>query len=131
VSDADPRVALIRDAFAAFQSRDAESVAAFLHPAVESHVAPPLLNSGTWDGLVGFLEMTTGWEEAFGSVTYDIRATESLGERVVLVSVHQDATGAGSGVPVELDVYFLIEFEGDQAIRFQVHADRESALAAV
>jgi hypothetical protein len=32
---------------------------------------------------------------------------------------------------VVLDVYFLIEFEGEQATRFQIHAERESALAAV
>lgn len=128
---ADARDALIRDAFASFEARDVEGLTSFLHADVESRVMPPLLNTGTWNGYSGFVQMTVGWEDAFGKITYDVRGIEPIDERNVLVAVHQEATGAGSGVPVVLDVVFLIEFQGDQAIRFQVHADRESALAAV
>ena len=111
--------------------RDVAGLAAFLHPDVECRVAPPLLNVGTWNGYAGFTQMTAAWEEAFGEITYGITGFEPVDDRNILVAVHQAATGAGSGVPVVLDVYFLIEFEGDQATRFQIHADRESALAAV
>jgi ketosteroid isomerase-like protein len=131
VSAEDPRFALIRDAFAAFESRDVAGLASFLHPEVESRVFPPLLNTGTWQGYPGFAEMTTGWEDAFGEITYAITGFEPVDDRNILVAVHQEATGAGSGVPVVLDVWFLIEFEGEQVVRFQIHAGRESALAAV
>lgn len=131
MSAEDPRFTLIRDAFASFESRDVAGLASFLHPEVESRVFPPLLNTGTWQGYPGFVEMTSGWEEAFGEITYGITGFEPVDDRNILVAVHQEATGAGSGVPVVLDVYFLIEFERDQATRFQIHADRESALAAV
>jgi ketosteroid isomerase-like protein len=127
----DPRIPLVEDAFEAFQSRDLERVAGFLHPEVESHVAPPLMNAGTWQGAGGFLEMTAGWEEAFGSVRYEIRRFELLDEHNLLVDVHQEAVGAGSGVPVALDVIFLIEMVDERAVRFQIHPDREKALAAV
>jgi ketosteroid isomerase-like protein len=130
VSAEDPRFALVRDAFDSFEARDVEGVAAFLHPEVESRVFPPLLNTGAWQGYAGFVQMTSGWESAFGSIRYDERGMEALDDRHVLVAVHQTATGAGSGVPVELDVFFLIEFEGEQVIRFQIHASRESAVAA-
>ena len=103
----------------------------YSHPEVESRVFPPLLNVGTWHGYAGFAEMTAGWESAFGEIRYDERGMEAPDERHVLVTVHQTATGAGSGVPVELDVFFLVEFEGDQAIRFQIHADRDSALESI
>jgi ketosteroid isomerase-like protein len=131
VSEEDPRFGLVRDAFTAFEARDIQGLTAFLHPEVESLVAPPLMNTGVWHGYVGFAEMTTEWESAFGSIDYDEQGIEALDERHVLVAVHQTATGAGSGVPVELDVVFLIEFEGEQAIRFQIHTTRESAMAAI
>ena len=125
----DPRPKLIRDAFTAFAERDAAALAGFLHPEVESRVFPPLMNAGTWQGPLGFVEMTAGWEEAFGTITYDVRGIELLDERHALVDVHQTAIGASSGVSVELDVCFLVEFRGAQAIRFQIHDSRESAAA--
>jgi ketosteroid isomerase-like protein len=127
----DPRVGLIENAFEAFEARDVVGLGDFLHPKVECRVWPPLMNVGTWQGYAGFVQMTAGWEEAFGRIAYEVRGTEIVDDRNVFVAVHQTATGAGSGVPVELDVYFLVEFEGEQAVRFQVHANRESAEAAV
>jgi ketosteroid isomerase-like protein len=127
----DRRFHLVRDAFDAFQARDVEGLTAFLHPEIESRVLPPLLNTGIWHGYEGFIEMTGEWESAFGEIQYDERGIQAVDDRNVIVAVHQTATGAGSGVPVELDVVFLIEFEGDRAIRFQIHAERDSALAAI
>lgn len=128
---ADARPELIRNAFVAFEARDVQGLAGFLHPEVESRVVPPLLNTGTWHGYAGFVEMTAGWEEAFGSITYELQDIELVDDRNAFVAVRQEATGAGSGVPVSLDVYFLVEFEGEQAVRFQIHANRDSAVAAV
>jgi ketosteroid isomerase-like protein len=127
----DRRVELIREAFANFEARDVEGLVAFLHPAVRCKVNPPLLNVGEWQGYEGFVRMTQGWEDAFGQISYDIREIELPDERHALISVHQSATGAGSGVPVALDVYFLVEFDGERAVRFEVHANRDSAEAAL
>ena len=127
----DARPALIRKAFADFEARSVEGLAAFLHPDVVSRVVSPLLNVGVWHGPAGFVEMNRSWAEAFGGIHYEITEIELIGERNALVGVHQEGIGAGSGVPVESDVCFLIEFEGDRAIRFEVHASRESAAAAI
>jgi hypothetical protein len=127
----DRRDELIREAFANFAARDLPGLARFLHPEVECRVAPPLMNAGEWRGPAGFMEMVAGWEEAFGEIKYEIRGIELVDDRNTFVEVHQEATGAGSGVPVGLDVYFLIEFEAEQAIRFQIHPNRDSAVAAM
>jgi len=127
----DPRIALIQNAFRDFQARDAEAVIDFLEPEIRCRVHPPLMNVGEWHGYAGFVQMTAGWEEAFGEIAYDVRGIELPDERNALVAVHQSATGAGSGVPVELDVYFLFEFEGERCSRFEIHATRESAVAAL
>lgn len=131
MNDPDPRIALIEAAFAAFAERDVNGLADFLHPDVVSHVASPLLNTGTWHGLAGFAEMVASWHEPFGELRYHLRDIELVDERHALVAAHQEGTGAQSGVPVELDVVYLLEFEGKQAIRLQVHASREAALAAI
>ena len=127
----DRRVALIRQAFADFEARNVAGLGRFLHPEVESHVAPSLLNSGRWHGPAGFVEMVQGWEDVWGEITYTLEEIEPIDARNLLVHVHQEATGAGSGVPVANDVVYLIEIEGEQAMRFEIHSDRESALAAI
>jgi ketosteroid isomerase-like protein len=127
----DPRPRLVEQAFADYRARNMAGLVAFLHPEIESHVSASLANSGTFQGVAGFVAMNAGWEEAFQNVRYEIRDIDLLDDRNALVEVHQEAEGAGSGVPVELDVVFLIEFEGEQAIRFRIHANREEALAAV
>jgi SnoaL-like domain len=124
----DPRIALIEGAFRDFEQRDVEGLTAFLHPEVRCRVHPPLMNVGEWHGYPGFVQMTLGWEEAFGEITYALGEIELPDERHALVACRQSATGAGSGVPVTLDVYFLVEFEGERAVRFEIHANRDSAL---
>jgi hypothetical protein len=127
----DPRIALIKQAFADFEARNVAGLAGFLHPEVESHVAPSLLNSGRWHGPSGFVEMVQGWEDVWGEITYTLGEIELIDARNVIVHSHQEATGAGSGVPVANDVVYLVEIEGEQAIRFEIHSDREGALAAI
>jgi hypothetical protein len=128
---ADPRVALIRKAFEDFAERDVQGLTKFLHPEVETRVFPPLLNVDTWIGPAGFADMALGWQEAFDEIRYEILEVELPDDRNALISVHQAAIGAGSGVPVELDVWFLVEFEGDRAIRFQIHPTHDSASGQV
>jgi hypothetical protein len=127
----DPRIALIQKAFTDFEERNVEGLIEFLAPEVRSRVHPPLMNVGEWHGFEGFAQMAAGWEEAFGEITYGLGEIELPDERIALVAVHQSATGAGSGVPVELDVYFLIEFDGERVVRFEIHANRDSAVAAL
>ena len=127
----DPRLALIHSAFEDFEARNVEGLVGFLHPEVRCRVHPPLMNVGEWDGFEGFAQMASGWEEAFGEISYELREIELPDDRSALIAVHQSATGAGSGVPVELDVYFLIEFDGERAARFEIHANRDSAVAAL
>ena len=127
----DRRLGLIKQAFADFEARNVAGLGRFLHPEVESHVAPSLLNAGRWHGPSGFVEMVQGWEDVWGEITYTLGEIEPIDARNVIVHVHQEATGAGSGVRVENDVVYLIEFEGEQAIRFEIHSDREAAVAAV
>ncbi len=52
-------------------------------------------------------------------------------EHHVIAEVHQEAVGAGSGVPVEMTLYYLFEIRNGRAVRLHMYPDREAALCAV
>jgi ketosteroid isomerase-like protein len=131
VSGHEGNLELVRSAFQAFDAGDVGGVLATLHPEVECHVSPRMMNSGTWQGVDGYLEMTEAWFEAFEDLRYEVFELEALDDRHVLASSHQVARGRESGVPVEMDVVFLFEVEDGCARRFHVYPDRESANAAI
>ena len=122
---------LVRSAFEAFGAGDVGGVLATLDAEVECHVSPRMMNSGTWQGVDGYLEMTEAWFEAFDDLRYEIFELEAHDDRHVLASAHQVAKGRESGVPVEMDVVFLFEVEDGRARRFHIYPDRESAKAAL
>ena len=124
-------IELAREGLEAFNRGDADTVMSFLHPEIETHVNPNMMNGGTWHGLDGFAEGISGWNDAWENLNFEITETEAVDERNVLVHVHQTAVGRESGVPVEMDAVLLFEVEGERARRFHVHPDRESALDAV
>ena len=131
MSEREPNLDLVRSAFEAFDASDVSGVLATLHPEVECHVAPPMMNSGTWHGVEGYLEMTGAWFEAFEDLRYEIFELEAPDDRHVLASTHQVAKGRESGVPVEMDVVFLFEIDDGRARRFHVYPDHGSAVAAL
>ena len=126
----DPRVGLIEAAIEAFNTEDVASFLDFIHPEVESRVAPGLGNPGSHEGVEGFGAMMADWSEAWSENRIELEEVELVDDSVALALTRQTAVGAGSGVPVTFSTVFLVEFEGERAIRFEIHPDRESALAA-
>jgi ketosteroid isomerase-like protein len=124
-------IARLRAGVEAFNFDDEAAVLEFLHPDVESKVAPGLMNTGTWRGHEGYREMITGWNEAWGDNDTRVIAVDAPDENHVIAEVHQTATGSLSGVPVEMTVFYVCEVRDGKAVRFHIYADRESALEAV
>ena len=60
-----------------------------------------------------------------------MRSIETPDEHHVLVEAQQTATGRASGVPVELLTYFLFEVHDEVSTRYELHASREDAIAAI
>jgi ketosteroid isomerase-like protein len=131
MSERERNLELVRSAFEAFDASDTPRLVSTLHPEVECHVSPRMMNSGTWHGVDGYLEMTGAWFEAWEGLRYEVIDLETPDDRHVLATMRQIAKGRGSGVPVEMDVVFLFEVDDGRARRFHVHPDRESALAAL
>jgi len=131
MSEQDARLELLKQGVEAFNRGDAEPVLAILGPDVETHIDGRLMNPGTRRGHEGYLEMVTVWTEAWGSVDAEIVDVSEPDERHLLTEVHQRAVGVGSGVPVEMNLFWLFEFDGALVTRFHMYPDRESALAAI
>ena len=121
----------LAEGMGAFNRGDADAVLAIFDPDVETHIDPRLMNPGTRRGHDGYLEMVGAWNEAWGSIEVELVDVSEPDERHVLTEVRQRATGAGSGVPVEMSLFWLFEFHGDLVTRFHMYPDRDSALAAV
>jgi len=90
---------------------------------------PPLPEAGTYHGpeaisgyMRGFLET---WDRAIIEGEDFIAAGDN-----VLVSVHQQATGTGSGAPVEMRYFQVWSFRGDTVLRLESISDRSDALEA-
>ncbi len=122
---------LTRRGFDAYNSGDYESVIALLHPDVELGADHELLNSGTFTGHEGFMQWSAEWLEAWEEFRVDANVVKTIGDHFVLVDSHQVARGAGSGIDVEMDVFWAFETEGGKLRRMHLYASRERALKAI
>ena len=118
-----------RRAFEAFDGGEGERVLEMMDPEIEVYSPPALANSGTFHGREGYMRWVTDWlevwEEFNAGTKYD--EIEPVGERHVIVPVHQTAVGRGSGVPVELDLCFMGEIKGELWIALHLYPDVDEA----
>ena len=131
MSERDRNRELVADAFTAFQSGDVEAITAVLDPEIEVMISDRLANAGTWKGVEGFWQSVSTWLEAFDDYSVEIRAIETPDDDHVIVEARQIAKGRSSGVPVELTTYFLFEVHDGLSTRYELHASREDAMAAI
>lgn len=124
-------VEVTRLGFEAYNAGDYEALARLLHPEVELHSDNELINGGDYRGHEGFMQWNSEWTEAWEEFKIEPRSLETFGGHVILVDTHQVARGAGSGIDVEMDVYWLFEVADDQVVRMHLYATRDRALATI
>ena len=117
--------------FEAYNAGDYEALAGLLHPDVELHSDNELINGGDYRGHEGFMRWNAEWTEVWEEFTIEPRSLETFARDVILADTHQVARGAGSGVDVEMDVYWVFELADGQVVRMHLYATRERALAAI
>jgi ketosteroid isomerase-like protein len=124
------RIELSRRGFDAFQRGDVEGVLAVLDPDVEVFSPPTLLNSGSFRGYEGYGKWLGAWLEAWEEFRIEVLDIETVGDRHTVIPVHQHAVGKGSGVPVEMDLAFMAELDGERFVALHLYPTSEDARAA-
>jgi ketosteroid isomerase-like protein len=124
-------LALLREGIEAYNRGDLSFVIERAGEDIEVFAHPELLNTGTYEGREAFEDWMREWQEAWREITLDVRGAEAIGDNHLLVDVYQHAVGAASGVPVEMDIFQLIEVRDGEIKRFHLYPDRETALTAL
>ena len=130
-SQRDFHLDLLSQGIEAFNRGDEATLMEFFDPELECRVGPRLMNTGTWRGHDGYRQMVTNWGDVWDENKTEVVGVTAPDEHHVIAEVHQTAVGSGSGVPVEMTVYYLLEIRDARAVRFHIYADHESALAAI
>jgi hypothetical protein len=125
---------LVGQVFDAVERHDLESVEAWFerhaHPEIEFTSA---LTSGVegrvYRGKRGLVNWANDVSDAV-TITYGEREFRDLGEDVLVLLVRPKLEGRGSGVELQLEVGFVVEFEGDLARRGASYPSHAEAMAA-
>jgi ketosteroid isomerase-like protein len=128
MSNQEENLRLVREAMDAYDRGDLEAALGFMDEEIEVYTPQELGNPGTYYGREGFLAWAAEWLGAFEDWSQEVRGMEPVGERHVVVDIHQSGKGAGSGVPVEMDITYMYEVVNGKGIRFHLYSDRDEAI---
>jgi ketosteroid isomerase-like protein len=123
----DRREELIRDGIAAFGRGDFEFLEMF-HDDVEVYLPPEVPNSADFRGKQHYVPWLNNWLEAWEDFEIEITRIELVGEHHVVSDIHQTGRGKGSGIEVELDVFYLWEIRGEKLAAQHIYWDRDQAI---
>lgn len=98
-------------------------------PEVVLVIDPEIPDAGEYQGLEGIRSYTTGFLEAWESLTIARKALDDLGDKV-LVKVEQTGVGKDSGVPVTINYFHLWTFGGGSVVRLDSILREADALKA-
>jgi len=93
-------------------------------------LSDPLDGRSVWRGREGFVAFIRTWTEQFEDWSIRVERWIDAGEDRVLALTHQSATGKGSGVPVELSLGWIGEFDAGRLARQRVYLTHAEALEA-
>jgi ketosteroid isomerase-like protein len=130
-SERERNLELLRRGTDAYNEGDLSFVVDLAAEDIEVEAHPKLINSGSYQGREEFLRWMQNWSDAWSEVTLEVLRVETIDDRFLLVDAFQRGVGAGSGVPVEMDLTQLIEISGGEITRFHLYPSRELALATL
>jgi ketosteroid isomerase-like protein len=127
---AEDNVELVRRGFEALREEGVEGLLAFIHPQFEVTTPPGLAaEPDTYRGQEGIRRYFDSFYEAMDEVEFEARDFIGVGDRVV-VPMTLRARGRTTGIVAEQDLVQIWELRGEQAIRVEVFATLDEAMAA-
>jgi ketosteroid isomerase-like protein len=93
-------------------------------------VPTPIDGRSVWRGRKGFVEFIRTWTEQFEDWSIRVERWIDAGADRVVALTRQTGTGRGSGVPVELNLGQVWEFEAGRLARTRAYLTHAEALEA-
>ncbi len=125
-------IEVARATIAAFNRGDTAAIRGLAAPEFEVFSTPDLANPGHYHGFDGYEEWVEAWLEAWDEFRVEEVDAEAVDDRHVLMLVRQVGKGHSSGLEIAMEAAYLYEFGDDGKLaRFELHADRDAALAAI
>jgi ketosteroid isomerase-like protein len=87
------------------------------------------LDNATYHGREGFLEQASEWSEGFAEWSVAAEEFIDAGDQVV-VRNHQAARGEASGVPIEMDFWFVHTVSQGKIVRVDMFVNEREAREA-
>jgi len=86
---------------------------------------------GTFRGPAGAQEAVEGWMEVFPGTTWELREfIDPPRQDEVVLLVPGTGAGGASGVPVDMEVGYVVTIQNGMATRFDVYSSMQEALEA-
>jgi ketosteroid isomerase-like protein len=122
---------LIQAGFAIFEEQGLEGLVDLIDPEIEVFASRKVLNHGTFHGRDGFIDWSERWFEAWQDIQFEALEFVEITPCVFVVPFRQKVVGAGSGIEIAQELYWMMELsDGSQISRFHLYAEREEAMAA-
>jgi ketosteroid isomerase-like protein len=128
MSEEERNVALAKRAVEAYQRGDLDAFLDLMDPDFEVFNSPEMPNAGTFRGHEGYLRWIGEWLDAWEYFKLDPQEYVPVGERHVLIRQRQYGKGKGSGVEVDMEVWYMAEFRDGVGVRMHLYPTREQAL---
>jgi len=93
-------------------------------------LSEPLDGRTVWRGRDGFMQFMNNWTEQFDDWSIRVERWIDAGEDRTVALTRQSATGRGSGVPVELNLGMVWEWEAGRVARTRAYLSHAEALEA-
>jgi ketosteroid isomerase-like protein len=124
-------VEVVRRTMEAFAEGDEQAFLEGFDSDVVIQQTAPIPDARSYEGHEGVVQALADWNEVFGDLVMSAEELTDCENENVLVRIHQTARGAGSGVPVEFDTWFVYRVSGGKVSRLEMFNEREQALEAV
>ena len=121
-------VEIVRRGYEAYARGDVAAMLADLDPEMTTYREEP--DGATFQGPDGFLQAIAEWVEDFDEFVATAEELIDANDHQVIVRVHQTATGAQSGAPIEGDFWFVHTLSDSKVTRLDMLTTKDKALEA-
>lgn len=119
-----------RSSIEAFNRRDLDAALAHFHRDIEWEGPPNDPDAETYRGHDGVLAFWRHWLETMDDFQLDIDDCVEIDSECLVVEARVRGTGHGSGVPVEAELFQLVDYHDGKASRVRMFGTKHAAMTA-